>query len=144
MNCPEIEIADAVVAELNGTAFNPAFTAVRDYLTERAILEGSATLRCVVMSVAADDVNDSRGEDRETHKVGIAIFQKLAATDKATLDPLVRLCRDVRKRFRRFSAAPGVTCKARDSSPLYDPDYLQSKRVFLAFIELEFELIWSP
>lgn len=140
--CPELDIADAVVASLNAGSFSPALTAARGYLVEEELLKSTA-LKCTVMTAGLDDDNDTRGgTDVEVHTVGIAIYQKLPNVLPATVDPLVALLRAVRKHFNRKTLAGAKVIKRR-SKPLYDAELLQTSNVFCGFVELDCRLVWQ-
>jgi hypothetical protein len=144
-DCPELDIADAVVVLLNeavaATTLAPAFTAERGYLVEEDLLK-TTELKCTVMTVGLSDVNDTRGDDLEVHTVGVALYQKLADVTPATVDPLVSLLRKARKLLGRANPA-GSKVIERRSRPLYDPELLQESNVFCGFIELDCRLLWK-
>lgn len=139
--CPELDIADAVVASLNAGSFTPALTAARGYLVEEELLKSTA-LKCTVMTAGLDDDNDTRGSDVEIHTVGIAIYQKLPDVLPATVDPLIALLRSVRKHLGRATLAGAKVIKRR-SKPLYDAELLQTSNVFCGFVELDCRLVWQ-
>ncbi|HND54215.1 MAG TPA: hypothetical protein PLV92_17515, partial [Pirellulaceae bacterium] len=83
-----VQLADAVVADLNAATFSQPFTAQRSYLP-RWKLEELATIRVTV--VPKDDVGEraSRAQWQEDYQLDVAIQQRLGANETAQMDALV-------------------------------------------------------
>lgn len=136
MPATPVAIADAVVTVLNGT-FAAALTAERGYVLPTQ-LEKATTLKAWVMAAEIDGEAADRGSDTETHTIHIALVKQVANFLPATVDPLILQAEHVRDHFKNLEL-PGVDAVVtkRDAKPLYDPQRLRLKRLFLSLISLE-------
>lgn len=139
---PAIAIADALVAALNAQAFSRTFTAAREYVARRDLVS-SSTLAATVLLADLESEIDTRRDDKETHTIVVVIHQKVADLEVATLDPLLRLTREVHN-FLRNLAPAGARVMRRKMKPRYDLEALQSQRQFISFLSVECNLIYNP
>ena len=75
-----LTIADAVVAELNGTSFSLPFTATRAYIP-RFDLADMATLRVTVVPKGLEIAAGSRGKDQHDYRVDVGVQQRGCARE---------------------------------------------------------------
>jgi hypothetical protein len=136
------DIADAVVTELNAHTFSQAFTAVRHY---RPIFD-LAEMQDLHVTVVPKGLAMQRA-DRTRHQVDyeidVAIQQKVAVVDAATLDPLMGLVEEVIDYFRnaRLAAVPEAVCMGVRNEPVYAPEHLDELRQFTSVLTLTFRVV---
>lgn len=148
MSAQIVAIADAVVAEINGTALLTPFTAaaVRSYAPSNAT-EDLKTLEVTVVAAEWDPAPLSRGETDNQYVIHIGIQKRIgpmAMTNDAintACDPLMQLVQDIVDLFQRENldvngiAAEMVTT----NRPIYSPDHIREHRVFTSIIQLTFK-----
>ena len=139
---PALAIADALVNELNCTKFSREFQAARSYTPKRE-LAGTPKLAVDVMLADMDTSISTRGEDDETHTIAVAFHQRLDNTSNATVDPLISLVREVHDHCRKLQLA-GARVIGRKMKPRYDLDEMIEHKAFVAFLFLEFKLLYDP
>ncbi len=138
-----VQLADAVVADLNAATFSQAFTAQRSYLP-RWKLEELATIRVTV--VPKDDVGEraSRAQWQEDYQLDVAIQQRLGANETAQMDALVLLGQELADYFKsRNPAGDLATLVAVAFAPLFDPDHLEKHKTLTTVLNLTFRG-WRP
>ncbi|HID23431.1 MAG TPA: hypothetical protein EYP14_13680 [Planctomycetaceae bacterium] len=136
-----LNIADAVVAELNAGTFSQPVTAVRHYqpkfeLSEMAALHVSVVPRSLV--------SRSLDHSRESfdYQIDVAVQQK---TDMSTasLDGLMGLVEEIADHFRTKPLAgyPDARVTEVKNEPVYAPEHLEELRQFTSVITLTFR-VW--
>ncbi|HNB60283.1 MAG TPA: hypothetical protein PK308_08205 [Phycisphaerales bacterium] len=138
-----VQLADAVVADLNAATFSQPFTAQRSYLP-RWKLEELATIRVTV--VPKDDVGEraSRAQWQEDYQLDVAIQQRLGANETAQMDALVLLGQELADYFKsRNPAGDLATLVAVAFAPLFDPDHLEKHKTLTTVLNLTFRG-WRP
>ena len=138
-----VQLADAVVADLNAATFSQPFTAQRAYLP-RWKLEELATIRVTV--VPKDDVGEraSRAQWQEDYQLDVAIQQRLGANETAQMDALVLLGQELADYFKsRNPAGDLATLVAVAFAPLFDPDHLEKHKTLTTVLNLTFRG-WRP
>ena len=138
-----VQLADAVVADLNAATFSQSFTAQRSYLP-RWKLEELATIRVTV--VPKDDVGEraSRAQWQEDYQLDVAIQQRLGANETAQMDALVLLGQELADYFKsRNPAGDFATLVAVAFAPLFDPDHLEKHKTLTTVLNLTFRG-WRP
>ena len=138
-----VQLADAVVADLNAASFSQPFTAQRSYLP-RWKLEELATIRVTV--VPKDDVGEraSRAQWQEDYQLDVAIQQRLGANETAQMDALVLLGQELADYFKsRNPAGDLATLVAVAFAPLFDPDHLEKHKTLTTVLNLTFRG-WRP
>jgi hypothetical protein len=140
MSEPAIAIADAVVTALNAHPFAVPLQAARVYQATRVYIETN-DLRTSVMPVNLESELDTRGEDEETHRIGIVLHRKTLDTTLAAIDPLVNLVRAVHDFCRGREFAGAVILKRRTTH--FDYQELQRKQ-FVGYVELECQYFYTP
>jgi hypothetical protein len=136
-----VAIADAVVAELNGTTFSQAFTAVRHYqpvfeLSEMAELRVSVVPR----SVASNGLD--RNRDSFDYRIDVAVQHKIDPT-QGNLDALMELVEEIADHLRTQPLAgyPEARCIEVTNEPIYAMEHLDEFRQFTSVITLTFR-VW--
>lgn len=106
MSATVIEVAEAVVAAINGATLSQAVTAARDYAPILDIKDLAALRVTVIPSEARTPVRDLQGRQGFEWTVGVWI-QKRAGLSVAEADPLVTLAEEIALLFRPWRAHPG-------------------------------------
>jgi len=88
------DLADAVVAALNGETFSQSFTAARTYLPV-STQQSLQTLRVTVVPLGPTIEGDSRAAARVELPVQIGVQKKLDGDANADIDPLVLLAEEI-------------------------------------------------
>jgi len=138
-----LELADAVVADLNAATFSQPFTAQRSYLP-RWKLEDLGTIRVTV--VPKDDAGEraSRSQWQEDYQIDVAIQRKLGSDETAQLDGLILLAQEVADYFKsRNPTGDSATLVAVAFAPLFDPDHLEKHKTLTTVVNLTFRG-WRP
>ena len=134
-----VQIADAVVEQLNAGGFSRQFTATRKYLPSYR-LRDLKDLRVTVVPTAVNEQSESRQTPRLEYEVQIGIQQQVDLDDASSIDPLVALAEEIKDRFRfqRLTELPEAMLTAAEIDPLFVPDELEDKRVFVSIVNLTF------
>ena len=136
------DIADAVVAEMNGHTFSQPFTAVRTYDTTLA-LEDAGTLHVTVVPKALTEEVASRTADQVDYVIDVGVRKKPASVSNAEMDPLVSLVEEIRTFFRRrrLAAYPGAMCIRTPIEPVFAPEHLREYGQFTSILSLTFRVV---
>jgi hypothetical protein len=138
-----IDIADAVVAALNGATFTQTFTAVRAYVPVYELTD-LGTLRVTVVPRELSLVPLTRNADTGEYLIDVAV-QKVLGRDNADIDPFMTLAEDITDLFRGSTLATytDAKCTAVANAPIYDPGHLDERRVFTSVVTLTFVVVRS-
>jgi hypothetical protein len=137
-----VAIADAVVAELNGTTFSQAFTAVRHY---QPVFELSEMMTELKVSVVPRGVA-SKALDRNRHefdyRIDVAVQHKIEPT-QGNLDALMELVEEISDHFRTQPLAgyPEAHCVEVANEPVYAMEHLDELRQFTSVLTLTYR-VW--
>lgn len=131
------EICDAVVAELNDHSFSLTFTAVRRYAPVSK-LEDLATLKVSVLPSGWTREDATRSDIENTITVQIGLQQKIADDD--TADDLVALAIEIVEFMQtaELSSYPDAQLISAACDPIYDPQLIDTHRVFISVIALTY------
>ena len=140
-----LDIADAVVAELNSRSFSLPLTATRAYLP-RFDLSDMTALRVAVVPKGLEVTSGSRGKDQHDYRVDVGIQQKLARRGECEeecpeeLDPLMGLVEEIAEYCRGLvlDTEPEAACVAVENSPIYAPEHMREGRLFTSILTLTF------
>ena len=138
-----IDIADAVVAELNGRTFSQPFTAQRAYLPVFD-LKDMADLHVTVVPRGVEIVAAGRGQSQTDFTVDVAVQHKPADLANATLDGLMSLVNEIAGFFfgRRLSGDMSRAVWVKTANvPIYLPKHLEELRQFTSVLSLTFRVI---
>ena len=139
------DIADAVVAAMNGHTFSQAFTAARAY---RPVfeLQDMKDLRVTVVPKAVELTTAGRGLAQSDVQIDIGVQKKLAApgsTDDAEIDALMGLVQEIAEFIRatgRFGDAAWIKT---DNAPIYSQEHLGELRQFTSVLTLTLRVMTS-
>jgi hypothetical protein len=136
-----IDIADAVVAELNGHSFSVTLAAVRAYLPQFDLAEMDALHVTVVPKSLASEIA-GRNLLQTDYTIDLAVQEKPADLANATLDGLMGLVQEIADYFAlRVLASPAACCIKIENSPIYSIEHLGTLRQFTSVLSLTFRLI---
>lgn len=133
-----VDIAEAVVGELNDMAFSLPFTAVRAYrpvyeLPEMSELHVTVVPRGVVIS------RSGRASHQQDYRVDVAVQKRPAAVDVAAIDPLTDLVEELCDHFKDLTlGTPQASCVGIENEPIYAPEHMDEMRQFTSVITLTF------
>lgn len=137
-----IQIADAIVADLNAATFVPPFEATREYVPA-AELPDLTTLRVSVVPKGLAAEPASRAALATTYQVDIGVQKKLpteAAAQKAEADALMLLVQKIVVFLnRRKPTAAGVAWVGTENDPIFSPEHFQEFGQFTSVITVSFE-----
>lgn len=146
MTAVAVQIADAVVVELNAHTFSQPFTAVRAYLPEYK-LEEMGTLHVTVVPAEFSGEPSDRSRDREEHKLHVAVQQRFKPQDGAvplvSLDGLMGLTEEIRDylRDRRLNGYPQARRIKTENKPIYDPKHLAELNQFTGLLIFTYQVV---
>ena len=129
-----LDVADAVVSELNAGSFGLPFTAERRY-APRFEMQDMDTLRITVVPKGLEIAAASRGEHQHDYQVDVAVQQKFSEGDAAELDPLMGLVEEIADFFRgrRLESVPAV-CVRVENGPVYAQEHIKEMRQFTSIL----------
>ena len=136
------DIADAVVAEMNGHTFSQTFTAQRHYRPIFDLAEMQDLHVTVVPKGLAIERLD-RSRNQHDVQVDIAVQKKCQAADNAELDPLMVLVEEIADffRIRRLAVCPEAVWIRTENVPIYAPEHLDELRQFTSVLTLTFRVV---
>lgn len=134
MTAPILEVADAVVGELNAQTFTLPFTATRVYIPEEDLTQYDQ----LAVNVIAENAAESTIAIKK-FKINVLVQQKIDPLDLAQVDPLVNLVDEIATFLQglRPSGAPGSALVLSNPDPLYDHDQLNENRLFKSIVVLD-------
>lgn len=137
-----IDVAEAVVTELNAGTFNQALSAARHYRPQFELAE-LKTLRTSVVPRAIVTTSLGRTSNQHDVSVDVAVQKKVDPSDTAALDGLMALVGEVADffRLRRLSALPTAIWSKTENVPIYSPEHLESKKVFTSLLTFTFRVV---
>jgi hypothetical protein len=136
------DIADAVVAELNGHTFSQSLTAVRYYRPVFDLGE-MQTLHVSVVPKGVTIERADRSRNQYDFAIDVAVQKKFSSGDAAELDPLMALVEEIADffRLRRLAAYPDAVWVRTDNVPVYAPEHLEEFRQFTSVLTLTFRVV---
>lgn len=136
------QVAEAVIAELNGATLSQPFTAVRSYLPRSELAELKA-LKVTVVPNGLSVVTASRGQTQQDVAIDVAVQQKLTGEDNADLDPLLALAEEIAAHFRgkRLASFSNAIWVKTEFKTIYAPDHIDQLRTFTSVVTLTFRVI---
>ena len=143
MSAVIVQLADAIVTDLNAATFSQSFIAQRTYLP-RWKLEELAMIRVSV--VPKDDVSEraSRTQWQEDYQLDVAVQQKLGTNETTQMDGLLLLGQELADYFKsRNPSGDLATLVAVGFAPLFDPEHLEKHNTLTTVITLTFRG-WRP
>ncbi len=129
------DIAEAIVAALNGHTFSQPFTAARAY-RPAFDLKDMTDLHVTVVPKGVELTTAGRGLAQSDVQVDIGVQKKLAASDNAEIDALMGLVQEIAEFIRatgRFGDAAWVKT---ENTPIYSQEHLGELRQFTSVLTL--------
>jgi len=129
------DIAEALVAALNGHTFSPPFTAVRAYraafdLKDMKDLHVTVVPKGVEMSAAG------RGLAQSDVQVDIGVLKKLSAADNVEIDALMELTQEIAEFVRATRQFGNAAWVRTENLPIYSQEHLAELRQFTSVLTL--------
>ena len=137
------DIADAVLAALNGHSFSQSFTAVRAYRAEYDLRDMGA-LRVTVVPKAVEMTTAGRGLAQSDIQIDLAVQKKLSANssgDNAEIDALMGLVQEIAEFIRSTGRFSDAVWGKTENSPIYAPEHLGEMRLFTSVLTLTLRTI---
>jgi len=138
------DIADAVVAEMNGQAFSQAFTAERKYQPTYE-LPDLQTLHVTVVPKSVTTAVASRSDDQVDYAVDVGVQKKFSAGDAADTeaDELMALVEEIAAFLNRrpLAAAPGVVWVRTQNEPIFSPEHFEQLRQFTSVLTVTYRAL---
>lgn len=136
------DIADAIVAQLNGATFGQPVTAVRSYLPQYDLTEmQSLHVTVVPKGVVLGSADRSRGQG--DYSIDVAVQRKFAAGDNADLDGLTNLVEEIIDHFRgrRLDSYPDAAWLKSEQAVLYAPEHMAELRQFTSIVTFTYRVL---
>lgn len=145
-----IDIADAIVADLNAGSFSMSFTAERWYVPIRDLKdltnETQPTISVVPLTILGTLLTRG-GAYMEQYDIAVGIQKsigkgQMANTDIiAVCDPLMTFCEQIMNFFaaKALLSYPTAFCTQHKLEPIYSPEMLDEKRLFTSILTLTFK-----
>lgn len=136
-----INIADSVVAQLNGATLSQPITAARFYQPRFGVEEMAALHVSVVPRSISNKALD-RTHDTFDYMIDMAV-QKRTDGSLASLDALMNLVEEICNLFRSqpLLSFPAARCMEVKNDPVYAPEHLEELRQFTSLITLTFKVL---
>jgi hypothetical protein len=136
-----IQIADAVVAQLNAATFSQPLTAARHYAPSFK-LPDMKTLHVSVVPRGISSTSLDRSRDTFSYEIDVAV-QKKTDGEQPTLDALMTLVEEIGDHFRvgPLASFPGARCLDVKNSPVFSPEHLDEFRQFTSVLTLTFRVV---
>ncbi len=137
-----VDIADAVVVELNAGEFTQTFTARRLYRPQFDLVE-MVDLHVTVVPKGIEIGIASRSGVQCDVSVDVAVQKKLQTEDAAEIDPLMNLVEEIADFFRqrKLSQYPRASWIATANEPVYSPGHLEELRQFTSVLTVTFRVM---
>ena len=136
-----IQIAEAVVAQLNAATFSQPLAAARLYAPSFE-LPDMETLHVTVVPRAISSSSLDRNRDNFSYEIDLAVQKK---TDMAhvSLDALMALVEEIADHFRvgPLASFPDARCMDVKNAPVYSQEHLDELRQFTSVLTLTFRVV---
>lgn len=137
-----LDIADAVVAELNAAALSQPISAQRLYLPQFKLTEmQSLHVTIVPKGVVYGMADRSRGQG--DYSLDLAVQRKFASGNNAELDPLTNLVEEIVDylRGRRLATYPNAAWLKTEQSLLYASEHIEELRQFTSLLTFTYRVL---
>lgn len=141
MSASIVQIAAAVVSELNSGSFTQPFAAQR-YYVPKFNLASAQELRVSVVPRSLTSKTLDRARDNFDYEIDVAIQQKVEPTI-SNLDALLELVEEIADYLRKqpLAAFPPARCIEVANAPLYAIEHLEEFRQFTSVLTLTYRLV---
>lgn len=137
-----VQVAKAVLADLQSASLSLEFQAERGYDTETSVSTLAALGKplLTVLSAIEEDEILARRRKKGDYTVYVAVRKKLSARSTAEIDPLVRLAEEVVDLFlgKRPATLGGVACTDATMKVIFSPEELRRDAVYFGVVQLVF------
>ena len=136
------DVADAVVAELNATAFSQPVEAKRAYLPQFDLAE-MKDLHVTVVPKGVTILPGSRSQNQHDLAIDVAVQKKLEKADNTEIDALMGLVDEIADRFRlkRLDSYPNAVWLKTEQQPIYSQEHLDQMRQFTSVLTFTFRMV---
>lgn len=136
-----IQIADAVVAQLNAATFSQPLAAARLYAPSFE-LPDMETLHVTVVPRGISSTSLDRNRDNFSYEIDLAV-QKKTDEEQGSLDALMTLVEEIADHFRvgPLASFPGARCMDVKNAPVYSQEHLDELRQFTSVLTLTFRVV---
>ena len=148
MSNPAVQLADAVAAAIDAPFAIPSWPAATDIHVKRTYqpthdLEDLEDLQITVTPAAMDMNPLGRGEYERRVGVLVAVQTQVGPEQTDRLDELADLVHQISEYLTdlALSEMPDARFTSIENDPLYHPDILETKRVFLAPMLVTYRLL---
>lgn len=137
-----VEIADAVVTELNGMDLKSPLQAQRHYVPSFE-LKDMSDLRTTVVPKGLVISKSDRSNNTFDVQIDVAIQKKFNNGSNAEIDPLMELVQEIADQFRlrRLAAYPAAHWIRTENTPIYSPEHWDELRQFTSVLTFTFRVI---
>ena len=137
-----IDIADAVVEELNAGSYSQSFTAERHYLPELKLTE-TEDLHVLVVPAVIEMGQPARNALLYDYSIDVGILKKLQAADADEVDPLVDLVQEIADslRLKRLTEYPDAAWVRAVNEPVFVREHFDDLRQFTSVLRLTYRLM---
>jgi len=129
------DIADAVVAALNGQTSSQAFTAARAYRASFDLQE-MKDLHVTVVPKGVELITSGRGVAQSDVQIDIGVQKKLATGDDAEIDELMGLVQEIAEFIRATRQFGDAVWVKSENTPIYSQEHLGELRQFTSVLTL--------
>ena len=135
-----LNIADAVVAQLNAGSLSQPITAERHYQPKFELPDMTA-LHVTVVPRGITTKSLDRSRDAFDYQIDVAIQRKAEVTN-AVLDVLMNLVEEIADHFRTqpLMSFPQARCVEVKNAPVFSQEHLEEFRQFTSVLTLTFRL----
>jgi len=132
-------IAEALVADLNATAFSRPFIARRAYLPIADLAE-LADIHVTVVVAGRTTEPISRSLVQVDHRLEVAVQQRLSGDGLSDGDPLLALVEEIADHVagHRLVGTPDAAWVKTEHGPLIDPGHLNELRQFTSLLSITY------
>jgi len=137
-----LNVADAVVAQLNTASLSQPVVAERLYVPNFD-LQDMQDLRVTVVPRELHVRSLDRGRNNYEAEIDLAVQKKFKKGDAAEIDPLVAFVEEIADLFRlkRLASFPGAIWSRTDHQVLYSQEHWDQLRQFTSLLTLSFRVM---
>lgn len=137
-----VNIADAVVAELNASGLLPGVTAQRHY-RPTFDLEDMKDLHVTVVPRGVEMTGASRSMVQSDVQIDVGVQKKPAELNQTELDGLMGLVEQIADhlRGRRLAGAPEASWVKTENNPIFAAEHLEQLRQFTSVLTVTYRVL---
>jgi hypothetical protein len=136
------DIADAVVAALNGQTFSQPVTAERAYRAAFDLQE-MKDLRVTVVPKGLELITAGRGVAQSDVQIDIGVQKKLTTGDDVEIDELMGLVQEIVEFVRATRQFGDAVWVKTENTPIYSQEHLGELRQFTSVLTLTLRVMTS-